>query len=185
MPGMVTTNSDELAERARMLRQHGMRRRYYHDEVGWNARHGRVPGRHPAGQAQVHRRVEPGPPAQWQSAMTRSSRPRVWPRRALPRATASFCRTRSRAARHVWHQYVIRTARRDELREFPCRRKIGSEIYYPVPLHLQEALKSLGYARRRAFPRPSAPPAKCWRCPSFLNCAKTSSRPSSAPSRSS
>ena len=36
--GMVTTNSDELAERARMLRQHGMRRRYYHDEVGWNTR---------------------------------------------------------------------------------------------------------------------------------------------------
>ena len=35
---MVTTNSDELAERAKMLRQHGMRRRYYHDEIGWNAR---------------------------------------------------------------------------------------------------------------------------------------------------
>ena len=36
--GMVTTNSDEIAERVKMLRQHGMRRRYYHDEVGWNAR---------------------------------------------------------------------------------------------------------------------------------------------------
>jgi dTDP-4-amino-4,6-dideoxygalactose transaminase len=47
--------------------------------------------------------------------------------------------------RHVWHQYVIRSARRDELREFLSARKIGSEIYYPVPLHLQEALKGLGY----------------------------------------
>jgi len=49
-------------------------------------------------------------------------------------------------SRHVWHQYVIRTPRRDALREFLSERRIGSEIYYPVPLHLQEALKSLGYA---------------------------------------
>jgi dTDP-4-amino-4,6-dideoxygalactose transaminase len=48
-------------------------------------------------------------------------------------------------SRHVWHQYVIRTARRDALREFLAARKIGSEIYYPVPLHRQEALKPLGY----------------------------------------
>jgi len=48
-------------------------------------------------------------------------------------------------ARHVWHQYVIRTPRRDALREFLTARGIGSEIYYPVPLHQQEALKSLGY----------------------------------------
>jgi dTDP-4-amino-4,6-dideoxygalactose transaminase len=48
-------------------------------------------------------------------------------------------------SRHVWHQYVIRSARRDELREFLTSRKIGSEIYYPVPLHLQDALKGLGY----------------------------------------
>jgi dTDP-4-amino-4,6-dideoxygalactose transaminase len=49
-------------------------------------------------------------------------------------------------SRHIWHQYVIRTARRDALREFLTSRKIGSEIYYPVPLHMQEALKSLGYS---------------------------------------
>jgi dTDP-4-amino-4,6-dideoxygalactose transaminase len=47
---------------------------------------------------------------------------------------------------HVWHQYVIRTARRDALREFLAARKIGSEIYYPVALHMQDALKRLGYA---------------------------------------
>jgi dTDP-4-amino-4,6-dideoxygalactose transaminase len=49
-------------------------------------------------------------------------------------------------AHHVWHQYVIRCARRDDLREFLSARKIGSEIYYPVPLHMQDALKNLGYA---------------------------------------
>jgi dTDP-4-amino-4,6-dideoxygalactose transaminase len=48
-------------------------------------------------------------------------------------------------SRHIWHQYVIRAARRDELREFLTARKIGTEIYYPVPLHMQDALKSLGY----------------------------------------
>jgi dTDP-4-amino-4,6-dideoxygalactose transaminase len=48
-------------------------------------------------------------------------------------------------SRHVWHQYVIRTAKRDALREFLTERRIGSEIYYPVPLHMQEALKELGY----------------------------------------
>ena len=54
-------------------------------------------------------------------------------------------------AHHVWHQFVIRTARRDEMREFLASRKIGSEIYYPVPLHLQTALKDLGY-REGDFP---------------------------------
>jgi dTDP-4-amino-4,6-dideoxygalactose transaminase len=49
-------------------------------------------------------------------------------------------------SRHVWHQYVIRTPRRDALREFLAMRQIGSEIYYPVPLHLQAALKGLGCA---------------------------------------
>jgi dTDP-4-amino-4,6-dideoxygalactose transaminase len=48
-------------------------------------------------------------------------------------------------ARHIWHQYVIRTPRRDALREFLAARGIGSEIYYPVPLHLQDALKPLCY----------------------------------------
>jgi dTDP-4-amino-4,6-dideoxygalactose transaminase len=48
--------------------------------------------------------------------------------------------------RHVWHQYVIRVKRRDALREFLTARGIGSEVYYPIPLHMQEALKVLGYA---------------------------------------
>ncbi len=46
---------------------------------------------------------------------------------------------------HVWHQYVIRCSRRDELSTFLTSRRIGSEIYYPLPLHLQPALESLGY----------------------------------------
>ncbi|MGH9597655.1 MAG: DegT/DnrJ/EryC1/StrS family aminotransferase, partial [Edaphobacter sp.] len=48
-------------------------------------------------------------------------------------------------ARHIFHQYVIRAPRRDELRQYLTDRQIGSEIYYPVPLHLQTSLASLGY----------------------------------------
>ena len=69
-------------------------------------------------------------------------------------------------SQHVWHQYVIRAPRRDALREFLAARKIGSEIYYPVPLHLQKALKS--WATRKAIsPRLSAPPREVLALPIF------------------
>jgi dTDP-4-amino-4,6-dideoxygalactose transaminase len=48
-------------------------------------------------------------------------------------------------AHHVFHQYVVRAQRRDELRRFLAERKIGSEIYYPIPLHLQPVFAYLGY----------------------------------------
>jgi dTDP-4-amino-4,6-dideoxygalactose transaminase len=48
-------------------------------------------------------------------------------------------------ADHVFHQYVVRAPRRNELREFLTEQKIGTEIYYPIPLHLQSSLASLGY----------------------------------------
>ncbi len=142
--GMVATNSDAVAERARMLRQHGMRRRYYHDEIGWNARLDGFQG------AILHIKLKYI--AQWNDA-----------RRSVAERYHALFRAAGLAeagpypahgvvlphevpgSRHVWHQYVIRTARRDALREFLSARKIGSEIYYPVPLHLQDALRSLGY----------------------------------------
>jgi dTDP-4-amino-4,6-dideoxygalactose transaminase len=48
-------------------------------------------------------------------------------------------------AGHIFHQYVIRAPRRNELRQYLTERQIGSEIYYPLPLHLQTSLASLGY----------------------------------------
>ena len=48
-------------------------------------------------------------------------------------------------AEHVFHQYVVRARKRDDLREFLTKRGIGSEVYYPIPLHLQPALAYLGY----------------------------------------
>jgi len=142
--GMVTTNSDELAERVRMLRQHGMRRRYYHDELGWNARLDgfqaailRVKLKYIDGWNDARRTVAEKYHSLFAAAGLAESGPFPTHGIVLPHKVSG--------ARHVWHQYVIRTDRRDELRDFLTARKIGSEIYYPVPLHMQEALKPLGY----------------------------------------
>jgi dTDP-4-amino-4,6-dideoxygalactose transaminase len=143
--GMVTTNSDELAEHVRMLRQHGMRRRYHHDEVGWNARLDGIQGailnvklKYIEGWNQARRIVAERYHALFAAAGLAESGTYTTHGIVLPHEVPG--------SRHVWHQYVIRTPRRDALREFLTARKIGSEIYYPVPLHLQEALKGLGYA---------------------------------------
>jgi dTDP-4-amino-4,6-dideoxygalactose transaminase len=143
--GMVTTNSDEVAERARMLRQHGMRRRYFHDEIGWNTRMDGFQGailsvklKYIDGWNQARRTVA----ERYHSLFAASGLVEAGPYPVhgvvLPREVAG--------SHHVYHQYVIRTSRRDQLREFLASRKIGSEVYYPVPLHLQNPLKCLGYS---------------------------------------
>ncbi len=144
--GMVTTNSDELAERVRMLRQHGMRRRYYHDEIGWNTRLDGIQGailtvklKYIEGWNDARRNVAERYRTLFTTAGLAETGPYPTHGVVLPHQVVG--------SRHVWHQYVIRTTRRDGLREFLSARKIGSEIYYPVPLHLQEALKSLGYTK--------------------------------------
>jgi len=142
--GMVTTGSDDLAERVRMLRQHGMRRRYHHDELGWNARMDGFQGailnvklKYIAGWNDARRAVAERYHALFRAAGLAEAGPYPVHGVVLPHEVAG--------SRHVWHQYVIRTARRDALREFLAARKIGSEVYYPIPLHLQEALRGLGY----------------------------------------
>jgi dTDP-4-amino-4,6-dideoxygalactose transaminase len=148
--GMVTTNSDRLAERAQTLRQHGMRRRYHHDEVGWNARLDgfqgailRVKLKYIAGWNKARRVVAERYDSMLRAAGLAEKGPYPGRGVVLPHEVTG--------SRHAWHQYVIRSARRDELREFLTARQIGTEIYYPVPLHLQEALKSLGY-QEGSFP---------------------------------
>jgi dTDP-4-amino-4,6-dideoxygalactose transaminase len=143
--GMVTTNSDDLAERVKMLRQHGMRRRYYHDELGWNARMDGFQGavlavklKYIGAWTDARRTLAARYHALFAQAGLAEAGPYPVRGVVLPRELPG--------ARHVWHQYVIRAPRRDALREFLSERGIGSEIYYPLPLHQQEALKGLGYA---------------------------------------
>ncbi|MFZ0742815.1 MAG: DegT/DnrJ/EryC1/StrS family aminotransferase [Terracidiphilus sp.] len=142
--GMVTTNSGELAERARMLRQHGMRRRYHHDEVGWNARMDGFQGailqvklKYTGNWNQARRTIARRYHALFHAAGIAESGPYPVHGIVLPHEVPG--------SRHAWHQYIIRSPRRDALREFLTSHKIGSEIFYPLPLHLQEALKDLGY----------------------------------------
>lgn len=143
--GMVTTNSEDVAERVKMLRQHGMRRRYYHDEMGWNTRMDGFQGavlsvklKHVDTWNEARRALAARYSALFAKAGLAEKGP--YPDRGvvLPREVDG--------ARHVWHQYVVRVARRDALREFLAAYGIGSEIYYPVPLHMQEALRGLEYA---------------------------------------
>jgi len=143
--GMVTTNRDEVAERVRMLRNQGMRRRYHHDELGWNARMDGFQGAVLAvklkyiGAWNEQRRTLA---ARYESLFAKAGLKESGPYPARGVLTPK----EAPGAKHVWHQYVIRVSRRDALREFLTARGIGSEIYYPVPLHLQEALKGLGYS---------------------------------------
>ena len=143
--GMVTTNRDEVAERVRMLRNQGMRRRYHHDELGWNARMDGFQGAVLSVKLKYigawnEMRCELA--ARYSRFFSRAGLAESGPYPAQGVVTPH----ETPGAKHAWHQYVIRVARRDELREFLTARGIGSEIFYPVPLHMQDALKGLGYA---------------------------------------
>ncbi len=142
--GMVTTNSAELAERVTMLRQHGMRRRYYHDELGWNTRMDGLQGavlQVKLKYIDIWTEARRAVAARYHALFAKAGLAEAGPYPAhgvvLPRELPG--------AKHVWHQYTIRTPRRDALRAFLAARGIGAEIYYPVPLHRQKALASLGY----------------------------------------
>ncbi len=142
--GLVTTTSAETDDRVRSLRAHGMRRRYYHDEVGWNSRLDTMQ----AAVLEVKLRYLPAGNLRRRALAARYDA--LFANAGLTGEGIVLPYSDPRGT-HVFHQYVIRTPRRDALRAFLAERKIGSEVYYPVPLHLQAALKDLGY-RAGAFP---------------------------------
>ncbi|HUY36233.1 MAG TPA: DegT/DnrJ/EryC1/StrS family aminotransferase [Pirellulales bacterium] len=137
--GMLTTQDDKLADKLRLLRVHGMQPRYYHQLLGINSRLDTL-----------------------QAAVLNVKLPRLegWTERRQAIAlrygelfSSAKCDgllglpTADPEGRHVWNQYVVRVpdGRRDALREHLTQRKIGTEIYYPVPLHRQECFAPLGY----------------------------------------
>jgi dTDP-4-amino-4,6-dideoxygalactose transaminase len=142
--GMVSTRDEVTAERAKMLRQHGMRRRYYHDEVGWNSRLDTLQ----AAVLEVKlRRVEAGNKRRRELASLYNERFTAAGLVGKSTADGVVLPFTDPRAEHVFHQYVIRAPRRDALREFLTAHSIGSEVYYPLVLSLQESLKFLGYKK--------------------------------------
>jgi dTDP-4-amino-4,6-dideoxygalactose transaminase len=130
--GMITTDDDSIAETARMIRSHGMRRRYHHDMMGYNFR---MSDLHAAiGVAQMDRLEEST---------------------ARRRANAAYLSAKIESVRvpmvkdgyeHVWHQYTVRVSgERDAAVQQLNQVGVGTGIFYPIPAHKQAHLQALGY----------------------------------------
>ena len=162
--GMVTTNDPELADRLKLLRNHGYRPKYYNKVVGGNFRLDAI-------QAAVLR-VKLKYLDQWTAARQRNAElyrelfekaemsiPQSYLQSNSDDGTTSnlaalsgvVLPTEAPDVRHIYNQFVIRSGRRDELMAFLKARKIGTEIYYPVPMHMQECFAYLGH-RSGNFP---------------------------------
>ena len=135
--GLLTTNDDALAQKARLLRVHGMEPKYYHHLVGGNFRMDAL-------QAAVLRVKAPHLEA-WSEArrMNAARYARLFrDRQLLDRVVLPV---ESSGCRHIFNQFVIRVADRDALKTHLDARRIGTEIYYPVPFHLQPCFSTLRY----------------------------------------
>lgn len=134
--GAVTTNDAEIAQRIRMLRDHGQSRKYYHDMEGYN-------GRLDAIQAGFLR-VKLKHLACWNEQRQECARRY---RDLLGSVEESVILPHEPCwAKSVYHLYVVRTQKRDELQAQLAKANIGTAIHYPIPLHLQKAYRGLGYS---------------------------------------
>lgn len=169
--GMVTTADAALAERLRVLRVHGMQPKYYHQLVGLNARLDALQ----AAVLRVKLKYLDGWTARRQANAARYDQafnaagalPGGEPWKAGGLALR-YPQPPNGRTRHIYNQYVIRVPaqRRDGLMQHLKSRNIGVEVYYPVPLHLQECFAELGYGRG-AFPAAEAAAAESLALPIY------------------
>lgn len=133
--GMMTCEDPELDARLRAFRQHGGVTRYVHEWVGWNSRLDAL-------QAAVLS-VKLKYLDEWTAARQANAAlyKRLFSQAGVPVVAPVIAEY---ATRHVMNQFVIRCSRRDELRAYLAERGIGSEVYYPIPLHLQKCFGYLG-----------------------------------------
>jgi len=131
--GMVVTGNEDSAGRIRLLRNHGSRKRYHHEELGYNSRLDEI-----------------------QAAVLRVKLKRIDEFNAARRRNADLYRKHIRNAdvalpsetadgRHVYHQFTVLSKKRDRIAAALNENGIASAVYYPVPLHLQEVFAHLGY----------------------------------------
>jgi dTDP-4-amino-4,6-dideoxygalactose transaminase len=141
--GMVTCRDPKLANKIRSLRNHGMEPRYYHHAVGGNFRLDAI-------QAAVLNVKLPHLDAWGAGRREKASFYRsAFARSGLDQLLTLPCEPWSDSGlknHHIYNQFIVRAPRRDDLRAFLKEAGIGSEVYYPLPLHLQECFQALGYA---------------------------------------
>lgn len=156
--GLVTTNDDDLARRLRMLRNHGMEPKYHHHVVGGNFRLDAL-------QATVLRVKLPHLEG-WTAARRRNAaRYRTFFAKAGLEAVVRLPREPADSL-HIYNQFVIHARDRDGLKRHLGAEGVGTEIYYPVPFHLQPCFSHLGYAVG-AFPRAEAAAAESLALPIY------------------
>jgi len=136
--GMMVTSDDALAERLRRLRLHGGAKQYHHDEVGTNSRLDSL-------QAAVLLAKLPHL-ASWSARRRDHAKYYDQGLNDVPGVRTPVV---DPANEHIYHQYTVRVERRDELQAHLKAKGIGSAVYYPVPLHLQNCFAHLGYKRGR------------------------------------
>lgn len=138
--GMVVTNDPQRAEKLRCLRGHGSKPKYYHKMVGGNFRLDAI-------QAAIVTAKLPHLD-NWTAARQRNAKSydRLFHEAGLPVGLPSVT-----ADRHIFNQYVTRVSGRDALQTHLQKKGIGTEVYYPVPMHLQECFAYLGHSEG-AFP---------------------------------
>jgi len=135
--GMVTTSDPAVADRARLLREHGMRVRYQHEIVGYNFR-----------MTDIHASIGL---AQLPKLPAYNARRRAIAARYDRELQGVITPHVAGGVTHVYHQYTIRVSRRDEFVELLRVRGVGTGIYYPIPVHRQKPFQELGYSDQR-FP---------------------------------
>lgn len=136
--GAVTTNDEEIAKKIRMLRDHGQAQKYYHDFEGYNGRLDAIQ----TGILRVKLRLLPD----WnEKRRQNASHYTQHLTRNTPHSTLNTILTpyEPEWTKAVYHLYIIRTQKRDELQKFLAENGISTGLHYPIPLHLQNAYKNL------------------------------------------
>ena len=159
--GAIVTYDAALADSLRVMRQHGSRPKYVHSLWGGNFRLDPL-------QAAILR-IKLAHLDAWQA--TRRRHAALYHQALAPLKQAGTLRlppSPQQAPEHVYHHFVIRAPRRDALRAHLAARQIETELYYPLPLHLQPCLAALGY-RPGSLPRAEAAAAECLALPVHAN----------------
>jgi dTDP-4-amino-4,6-dideoxygalactose transaminase len=138
--GAVVTNDEELKNKIQMLRDHGQAKKYHHALIGWNARMDGIQG---AALRVKLKHLERANEARRANARLYSEELAAVEEVILP--------TEADYGRHVYHLYVVRVQDRDRVLRGMADSGIACGIHYPIPVHLQEAYRFLGY-RKGSFP---------------------------------